>query len=86
MLHSFAVFEGSLEHSWLYRFCQEPMSRSMQLNYIPVTAFSSTDLFLDRIYFEWDSGGSAITNNKTLIDVTASLDRNYLSFTKEKVY
>ena len=28
---------------------QEPISRSMQLNYIPVTAFSSTDLFLDRI-------------------------------------
>ena len=27
------------------------MSRSMQLNYIPVTAFSSTDLFLSRIYF-----------------------------------
>ena len=22
------------------RYCQEPMSRSMQLNYIPVTAFS----------------------------------------------
>ena len=31
------------------------MSRSMQLNYIPVTAFPWTDLFLDRIYFEWDS-------------------------------
>ena len=28
---------------------QGPISRSMQLNYIPVTAFSSTDLFLDRI-------------------------------------
>ena len=37
---------------------QEPMSRSMQLNYIPFTAFSKTDLFLDRIYFEWDSHGS----------------------------
>ena len=62
------------------------MSRSMQLNYIPVTAFLQTDLFLDRIYFEWDSRGRAITNHKTLIDVTASLDRNCLSFTKEKVY
>ena len=29
---------------------------------------------------------STVTNHKTLIDVTASLDRNYLSFTTEKVY
>ena len=64
----------------------EPMSRSMQLHYIPVTAFSYTDLFLDRISSELDSHGSAMTNHKTLIDVTASLDRNCLSFTKEKVY
>ena len=62
------------------------MNRSMQLNYISVTAFSQTDLFLDRIYFEWDSRGSAITNHKTLIDVTVSLDRSYFSFTKENVY
>ena len=62
------------------------MGWSMQLHYIPVTAFSYTDLFLERIYFEEDSRGSAITNHKTLIDVTASLDRNCLSFTKEKVY
>ena len=46
------------------------MSRSMQLNYILVTAFSQTDLFLDRIYFDWDFRRSAITNHKTLIDVT----------------
>ena len=31
---------------------QEPVSRSMQLHYISVTAFSETDLFLDRIYLE----------------------------------
>ena len=62
------------------------MSRSMQLHYVPVTAFSWTDLFLDRICSELDSRGSAMTNHKTLIDVTASLDRNCLSFTKEKVY
>ena len=42
---------------------QEPMSRSMQLHYIPVTAFSWTDLFLDRISSEFDSHGSAITNH-----------------------
>ena len=60
------------------------MSRSMQLHYISVTAFSWTDLFLNRIYFEWDSRGSAITNHKTLIDVTALLDRNCLSLHKRK--
>ena len=65
---------------------EEPMSRSMQLHYISVTAFSKTNLFLDRIYFEWDTRGSAITNHKTLTDVTVSLDRNCLSFTKEKVH
>ena len=53
------------------------MSRSMQLHYIPVTAFSKTDLFLDRIFLEWDSRGSAMTNHKKLVDVT---------FTKGKVY
>ena len=42
---------------------QEPMSRSMQHDFIPVTAFSKTDLFLDRVYFEWDSRWSAITNH-----------------------
>ena len=62
------------------------MSRSMQLHYIPVTVFSWTDLFFDRISSELDSHGSAMTNHKTLIDVTASLDRNCLSFTKERVY
>ena len=62
------------------------MSRSMQLHYIPVKAFSLTDLFLDRISLEWDFRGSAMTNDKKLIDVTASLDRNCLSFTKEKVF
>ena len=31
---------------------QEPMSRSMQLHYSPVPAFSQTDLFLDRISLE----------------------------------
>ena len=31
---------------------QKPMSGSMQLPYIPVTAFSQTDLFLDRISLE----------------------------------
>ena len=63
---------------------QEPMSRSMQLHYTPVTAFSKTDLSLDRISSELDSYGSAMTNLKALIDVTASLDQNCLSFTKKK--
>ena len=59
-------------------FSQEPMSRSMQLHYISVTVFSQTDLFLDRISLEQTSRGSAMTNHKKLIDVTASLERNYL--------
>ena len=61
------------------------ISRSMQLRNIPVAAFSNTNLFLDRISL--DSRGSAMTNHKKPIDVTASLDRNCLSqFTKETVY
>ena len=47
----------------------EPMSRSMQLHYIPITAFSWTD-FLDRISLDWDFHGSAMTNHKKLIDFT----------------
>ena len=62
------------------------MSRSIQLHYIPVTAFSQTNLFLGRISSELDSNGSAMTNHKTLIDVTALQDQNCLSFTKGKVY
>ena len=46
------------------------MNRSMQLHCIPITAFSLTDLFLDRISLEWDSLGSAMTNHKKLIGVT----------------
>ena len=61
------------------------MSKCVQLHNIPVTTFSYTDLFLDRIFLEWDSHGNAMTNHKKLIDVTASLDRNCLSVTKEKV-
>ena len=64
---------------------QEPMSRSIQLPYIPVSAFLQTDLCLNRIFLEWDSRGSAMTNHKKLIDVTLSLDRNCLSFTKEVI-
>ena len=41
------------------------MSRSMQLNYIGITVFSETDLFLDRIYFEWDSRGSKKKDNQS---------------------
>ena len=55
-----------------------------------VGACNST-IFLSRrfhgpISLEWDFRGNATTNHKKLIDVTALLDRNCLSFTKEKVY
>ena len=65
---------------------QGSISRSMQLRNIPVAAFSYTNLFLDRISLEWDSRGSVMTNHKKPIYVTASLDRNCVSFTKETVY
>ena len=65
---------------------QEPMSRTMQLHYLPVAKFSWTDSLLDRISLEWDSRGSAMTNHNQLNDDTASLDRNCPTFTKEKVY
>ena len=61
------------------------MIRSMQLHYISVTAFSKTDLFLDRITLELNSRGSAMTNHKKLIDVTVSLERNCLYVRKQKV-
>ena len=79
---------NAIPREWMQiiRQSQEPMSRSMQLHCIPVTAFSETDLFLDRISSELDSHGSTMTNRKTLIDVTASLGRNCLSFLKEKVH
>ena len=44
------------------------MSKSMQLHYIPVSTFSSTDLFLDRIFPGMRL--STMTNYKKLIDVT----------------
>ena len=44
------------------------------------------DLLVDRIFQEWVSRGSAMTYQKKLIDVTASLGWNGLSFTKEKKY
>ena len=35
-------------------FYQKPMSRSMQLHYISVTAFLYTDLFLERMRLSWE--------------------------------
>ena len=49
---------------------QDPMSRSMQLHYVPITEFSRTDLLLDRIFLKWDSRGSVMTNHKILVDVS----------------
>ena len=46
------------------------MRRSMQLHYIPVTAFSWAHLFFVRISPELGSHGSAMTNHRTLIGVT----------------
>ena len=56
----FGFFSGSYEERMKKKFnhttlslryyiysCQEPITRSVQLPYIPVTAFSQTNLFLD---------------------------------------
>ena len=51
-----AVSLNSINRGNRYIQQQEPMSRSMQLHYIPVTAFSQTDLFLDGISSKLDSG------------------------------
>ena len=45
---------------------QKPMTRSLQLYCVRVTAFSQTDLFLDWISREWDSHKSPMTNYKKL--------------------
>ena len=81
LLHTVILFQRNLQWDTLG---QEPISRSMQPHYIPVTAFSY--LFLDRISLKWDSHGSAMINHKKVINVIASLDRNYLSLTKENGY
>ena len=50
--HSSSYKNGSLGNICNVWARQEPMSRNLQLNYISVTAFSYTDLFLDGIYIE----------------------------------
>ena len=67
LLYAVGENKGKKDLKWiriilLLKYVQEPMSRSMQLHYIPVTAFS--------LFWELDSHGSAMTNYKTLIDVT----------------
>ena len=48
---------------------EEPMSRSMQLHYVPVTAFSLTDIFRSNLPGH-ETPMSVVTNHKKLIDVT----------------
>ena len=65
---------------------QDPMSSSMQLHYIPVSASVFIESYIHGLNFPgMSSSGSAMTNRKKPIDVTQSLDRNCPSFTKEKV-
>ena len=56
------------------KICQEPITRSLQLPRIPVTAFSQTDLFLVWIYLEFRSPQEpqwpiAITSRRTNADM-----------------
>ena len=46
-----------------YAIChQEPISRSLQLPHIPVTAFSQTDLFLAEFISHSGPTGTSVTN------------------------
>ena len=56
--------EITVKSWWAIEPRQKPISRSIQLHHIPVTAFWWTDLFSDRISPEWDSRGSAMINHK----------------------
>ena len=46
---------GKLSSRYSARYLQKPITRSLQLPHIPVTAFSQTDLFLVLIYLEFRS-------------------------------
>ena len=56
-----------------------------QAHATPLYSYPVTALTLYRISLRCDSRGSAMTNHKKLIDVTPSLDRDCLPFTKEKI-
>ena len=65
---------------------QESMIRNMQLHYIPVTAFHRpVDLQIKFPRNESSLGVPRLITKKH-IDVTAPLDRNCLSVTKEMVH
>ena len=65
---------------------QESMIRNMQLYYILVTAFHRPIDF--QIKFPWNETSRGVSRliTRKHIDVSASLDRNYLSLTKEMVH
>ena len=65
---------------------QESMIRNMQLHYILVTAVHRPSDF--QIKFPWNETSLGVSRliTRKHIDVSASLDRNYLSLTKEMVH
>ena len=65
---------------------QESMIRNMQLHYILVTAFHRPIDF--QIKFPWNETSLGVSRliTRKHIDVSASLDLNYLSLTKEMVH
>ena len=67
------------------------LSRDMKRTGTIENVYSCHGVFTERFIFrsislEWDPRGSPMTNHKKLVDFTASLGRNCLSFAKEKVY
>ena len=63
-----SLFENESNSNFIlwFEFYQEPMTGSLQLYCVRVTAFSQTDLFLDWISREWDAHRSPMTNYKKL--------------------
>ena len=60
------------------------MCKNMQLHYIPVTPFSSTDLFLDQISLEWDSRGSTMSDQSQETNFTSLCHWTRTAFLSQK--
>ena len=64
-------FHSPLYNSSYYISQQEPITRSVQLPYVPVTAFSQTDLFLDWIFRNYGTpSGAPFSRAKLFLDLS----------------
>ena len=60
------------------------MCKNMQLHYITVTPFSSTDLFLDQISLEWDSRGTTMSDQSQETNFTSLCHWTRTAFLSQK--